>query len=297
MFHRKFSSRNIFLIFNAVVLFVTGVICLFPLLHTVAVSLSEGWAADAGIVGVLPIGFTLKAYEFVLDKQDIIRAFCISLERVLIGVPLNMLLTILVSYPLSKSGKSFRGRQYYVGSLMVAMLFNGGLIPTYVVVYKTGLINSILSLILPCAVQVFNIIVLHNFFKELPGEIEESAFIDGAGYWTTLWKIIVPLSKPSLATLTLFSFVFHWNSWFDGIIYMNRPENYPLQSYLQTVVVQLDMQVSAAKISYMKEMLVQVSQKNANAAKIFISIIPVLVVYPFLQRYFVKGIILGSVKG
>jgi putative aldouronate transport system permease protein len=154
--------------------------------------------------------------------------------------------------------------------------------------------DSIWALLIPSAVPVFNVILLQNFFKTIPAEIEESAYIDGAGHWVNLIFMYLPLSTPALATLSLFVVVGHWNAWFDGLIFMNRPENYPLQSYLQTVVVQRDLKaISIKDISD----IIGVSERNSKAAQIFIAMMPILLVYPFLQRYFTKGIVLGSVKG
>ena len=177
---------------------------------------------------------------------------------------------------------------YFVG----AMLFSGGLIPTYLMVSATGLMGSIFSLIIPGALPIWNMIILINFFRELPGEIEEAALIDGAGHFTALTKIYVPLSKPALATLALFTIVGHWNNWFDALIYINRPENYPLQTYLQTVLTKQDYSVAATISS-----IGNLSDRTIKAAQIIIGSIPIFMVYPFLQKYFTQGIVMGSVKG
>jgi putative aldouronate transport system permease protein len=154
--------------------------------------------------------------------------------------------------------------------------------------------GTIWALILPGAVPLFSMIVLLNFFRDLPGEIEEAAFIDGAGHWTVLTRIYIPLSKAALATVTLFIIINHWNAWFDGLIYNNRPEGYPLQSYMQTVLVQADFSLlSLTEI----ELFANVSDRTIKAAQVFLGMIPVLLIYPFLQRYFTKGLVLGSVKG
>lgn len=296
MYYNNSTARKAFISFNYLILTVAALITIFPMLHILALSLSEGWAVQSGMVGIWPVKFTLKAYEFVALNSEFMRAFFITIERVLIGVPLNMILTVLIAYPLSKKKSEFKYRNMYAWFFIITMMFNGGMIPTYVVVYKTGLINSIWSLIIPGAVQVFNVIIMFNFFRELPSEIEESAFIDGASYWRSLWSIYIPLSKPVLATVILFFLIGHWNSWFDGILYINRPEKYPLQSYLQTVVIQIDIKVSADLQENFAALQV-ISQRNTRAAKIFLAMIPILLVYPFLQKYFTTGIVLGSVKG
>lgn len=286
--------RRVFLVFNYCFLILLGLSCLLPLLHVLALSFSSSAAATAGQVGLWPVDFTLSSYEYVARKPEFWRATGISILRVIIGVPLQMLVTILVAYPLSKEEDRLSGRSIYLWFFVITMLFSGGMVPTYLTIDMLGLIDSFWVLILPTLVPIFNVILLLNFFRGLPKEIEEAAQIDGASYWTCLWRIFVPLSKPALATLILFSAVGHWNSWFDGLIYMNKTTNYPLQSYLQTVVVQKDMtMITSAEFASLKE----VSDRTNKAAQVFLAMIPIVCVYPFLQKYFTKGIVMGSVKG
>jgi len=279
---------------NNTFLIIIGILCLFPLVHITALSFSSGYAIDSNMVKLWPVEFTLEPYTFVVTEPAFYAAFFVTVKRTVLGVLINMLLTILAAYPLSKSKQVFHKRQIYVWFFMFAILFSGGLIPWYIVISKTGLIDTIWALVLPSAVPVWNIILLHNFFKALPPSIEESAVMDGATPWQVLFKIYVPLSKASLATLTLFAAVGHWNEWFAGMILMNRPSNYPLQTYLQSVLVQRDLNL--ASLSEV-ESLLEVSQRNSNAAKIIIAMLPILLIYPFLQKHFAKGMILGSVKG
>ncbi|MGL6175247.1 MAG: carbohydrate ABC transporter permease [Cellulosilyticaceae bacterium] len=287
-------SRRIFLIINTIILILLALTCFLPLLHVLAISFSSSAAATSGQVGLWPVDFTLGSYEYVARKPEFWRAASISVLRVVVGVPFQMLITILVAYPLSKEEGKLMGRKVYLWYFVVTMLFSGGLIPTYLTIDALGLIDSFWALILPGAVPIFNIILLLNFFRNLPNEIDEAAQIDGANYWICLWKIFVPLSKPALATLVLFSAVGHWNSWFDGLIYMNKTTNYPLQSYLQTVVVAKDMSmITSAEFASLKE----VSDRTNKAAQVFLAMIPIICIYPFLQKYFTKGIVLGSVKG
>ncbi|RED64851.1 carbohydrate ABC transporter permease [Cohnella lupini] len=288
------KGRRAFVVINYLFLAAIAAVCIFPLVNVLAISLSASSAVGAGEVKLWPIGFNLKSYEFVLGKPEFAKAFLISLERVAIGVPVNMLLTILVAYPLSRERKDFRFRNAYAWYFVVTILFSGGLIPWYMTIKSTGIIDSFWALILPGAVPVFNVILLLNFFKTIPEEIEEAALIDGAGRWQALWKIAVPLSAPAIATLTLFCIVTHWNSWFEGLILMNSPDNYPLQSYLQTVIVNRDMSlISAAEMARWSE----ISDRTSKAAQVFVAMLPVLLVYPFLQKYFAEGIVMGSVKG
>jgi putative aldouronate transport system permease protein len=288
-------GRRVFPVFNYAVLITFTLLCLLPIIHVLVISFSNGNAAAAGNVTFWPVNFTFKAYEFVATKPEFIKSMMVSFERVLIGVPINMLLTILIAYPLSKDDRMLSFRKGYIVFFMITILFAGGLLPWYMVIKMTGLIDSIFALILPGAVPVFNVIILLNFFRALPKEIEEAAFIDGASHWYTLWKIFIPLSMPAIATLILFCCVNHWNSWFDGIILMNRTEHYPLQSYLQTVVVQQGL----LKMVTLQDtqLLAEVSDRTNKAAQIFIGALPILLVYPFLQKYFMSGIVMGSVKG
>ncbi|MFD0674726.1 carbohydrate ABC transporter permease [Cohnella sp. GCM10027633] len=288
------GGRRIFVACNYLFLAVVAAACLFPLINVLAISFSSSSAVGAGMVKLWPVEFTLKSYEFVIGKPEFSRAFLVSLERVAVGVPLNMLLTILVAYPLSRDRKDFRFRNAYAWYFVVTILFSGGLIPWFMTIKATGIIDTFWALILPGAVPVFNVILLLNFFKSLPEEIEEAALIDGAGRWQALWRIAVPLSAPAVATLTLFCIVTHWNSWFEGLMLMNSPEHYPLQSYLQTVIVNRDMTLmTAADVARWSE----INDRTSKAAQVFVAMVPVLLVYPFLQKYFAEGIVMGSVKG
>ncbi|MCM8711525.1 carbohydrate ABC transporter permease [Clostridium sp. SYSU_GA19001] len=290
----KTLGSKLFTILNITILVILAVLCLLPLLNVLAISFSSASAAATGNIKLWPVDFTLASYKYVLSKKEFLTALWVSVKRLFLGVSVNMILTILAAYPLSKDKTRFRHRSIYTWFFIITILFNGGLIPGYMTMKTYGLLDSIWALVLPSAVPVFNIILLMNFFRELPIEIEEAAFIDGAGPWTSLWKLYLPLSKPALATLVLFAAVAHWNSWFDGLLFMNNPNHYPLQSYLQTVIINRDMSVMSA--STLKE-LAAISDRTAKAAQVFIGAVPILLVYPFLQRYFTKGLVLGSVKG
>jgi putative aldouronate transport system permease protein len=279
---------------NLLFLALLAMLCIFPILHTLALSLSSATAAASGRVTIWPVEFTFQSYQFVLANPAFGRSFLISLARVLVGVPVNMILTILVAYPLSRSKREFRARDFFAWFFLITVLFSGGLIPWYMVIRQTGLIDNFWALIIPGALPVFNVILLANAFRSIPKELEEAAAMDGAGHWTILLKILLPMSLPVLATVTLFVAVSHWNAWFDGLILMNSPEKYPLQSYLQTVIVNPDPRMLTERDLALLKII---SNRTTRAAQIFIAMIPILVVYPFLQRYFTTGIKLGSVKG
>ncbi|WP_308637555.1 carbohydrate ABC transporter permease [Paenibacillus silvisoli] len=286
-------SRRVFLSFNYVFLACLGILCVLPIIHVLAISFSSSAAAQAGYVKLWPVEFTMSSYDYVMKKPAFFKSILVTLKRVGLGVPFNMLLTVLIAYPLAKEAKKFAMRTVYAWVFVVTILFSGGLIPLYMTIKYTGIMDTVWAMVLPGAVPVFNVILLLNFFRGLPKELEEAAFIDGAGHWTTLWKVFIPLSLPALATITLFATVNHWNSWFDGLIFMNSPDHYPLQSYLQTVVINRDLTLMSS--ADMKS-LTEVNDRTAKAAQIFLGALPILLVYPFLQRFFMKGIVLGSVK-
>ena len=292
------KGRLVFEIFNYIILISAALTCLLPFVNLLAVSLSNRSAVAAGEVLFWPVDLDLSAYEFILHSNRFIRSFLISLQRVALGVAINIVVIILTAYPLSKSSKDFKSRTVYSWFFIFTMLFVPSMIPSFIVVQNLGLIDTIWALVLPGALPIFNMVVMLNFFRNLPKELEEAALIDGAGHWTILWRIFVPLSTPSIATITLFCIVNHWNAWFDGMIYMNRPENYPLQSYLQSIVVTPEsiMQVMNPT-DEMARLLLSLSNQTARAAQLFVATIPVLVAYPFLQKYFTTGLVMGSVKG
>jgi putative aldouronate transport system permease protein len=287
-------SRAAFLVLTYVILAGLAVLCLFPVLHVIALSLSSAAPAGAGDVSLWPKDFTLRSYGFIMERPEFARSFLVSLERVALGVPINLALCLLLAYPLSRTLAQFRARNLLVWFFVITMLFSGGLIPLFIVVNRTGLMDTLWALVLPGAVQTFNVILLVNFFRELPRELEEAAWMDGATHVTTLARIFVPLSKPALATITLFAIVGHWNAWFDGLIFMNSTDHYPLQSYLQTTVVAVDTRFFS---EHDLDLLRFVSDRTSRAAEIVIAMVPIFIVYPFLQRYFTTGLVLGSVKG
>ncbi|AIQ51395.1 carbohydrate ABC transporter permease [Paenibacillus sp. FSL R7-0331] len=297
MFAKNISmSRKVFILCNAILILAITLACLIPLVNLLARSLSGSQAILANRVKLWPVDFTTEAYSYVMNNSEFWTAVLVTVKRVVIGVPINMLLTILAAYPLSKSDSIFKKRKYYSAYFIFLMVFNGGLIPTYILISKLGLIDSIWSLVLPGAVPIFNVILIMNFFRGIPEELEESAMLDGASQWTILWRIYIPLSKPSIATVTLFSLIHHWNAWFDGLIYSNFTSNYPLQSYLQTLVVDIQSAILGGDLQTIVDVM-NVNDINLKAAQIFISIIPLFVVYPFMQKYFTEGLTLGSVKG
>ncbi|SET61994.1 carbohydrate ABC transporter permease [Lacrimispora sphenoides] len=291
---KKNKKFKWFPVLNTIILIMLALICVIPLVHVAAVSFSSSAAASAGDVSLWPKDFTTSSYSFVAKRPAFWRSMKVSVTRIIMGGGLSILLTITAAYPLSQPKASFRFRTVYAWFFFITMIFNAGLIPWYMVIRQFGLLDSIWALILPGAVPVFSVILLLNFFREVPRELAEAAFIDGAGHWRTLWTIYVPLSKPALATLLLFSLVANWNSWFDGLILMNNPDNYPLQTYIQTIAVQRSFSMMTREEI---QQMATISDRTLRSAQIFLGSLPIVMVYPFLQKYFVKGIVLGGVKG
>lgn len=227
-----------------------------------------------------------------MNNSIFLHSIWISVLRTVLGTGLTLLITFLAAYPLSKETSVFRSRNVYSWLFVFSMIFNGGLVPFYMVIQKIHLMDSFWVLVLPGAVNTFLVILMLNFFRGIPKEMEEAALIDGAGHFRTLFSIFLPISMPSIATIALFSMVFHWNSWFDGLLYLSNAKDYPLATFLQTVIIQKDM----SSMSMSPKEMELLSQTTVNAAQIFIGAAPILIVYPFLQKYFVKGMTLGSVK-
>ena len=295
MIKNKSLSSRIFMIVNGIILSLLALSCLYPLWYTFCISVSSKEAVDAGQVLLFPIGFNFGSYKLIMRDSAFFSSVMVSLKRVVLGTLLSMTCMILMAYPLSKTKRHFKARNICMWILVFVMLFNGGTIPWYMTVRYYGLIDTIWSLILSGSLPVFNIFLIVSFFRQLPSDLEEAAIMDGAGPWTILWRIFVPCSIPVLATVCLFVSVGYWNEYFQGLLFINTPANYPLQTYIKQIVVKI-----AADVSYTTEQyqeMTQNSNRALDAAKVFISMIPMLMVYPFIQRYFVTGITLGAVKG
>lgn len=293
MIEKKTLSTKICYAVILLVVTICALSCLLPLLYTLAVSLSSKSAVAAGQVAFFPVDFTLENYMEILQDAQFFNSFLISVERVVLATALSLTVLIMAAYPLAKSKKQFPIRNIVLWMCIFCMMFSGGLIPWYMVMKKYGLINNIFGLAISGGLPVFNLILFVNFFQSISKELEEAAIVDGAGPWKILSGIIVPVSKPIIATVALFTIVAQWNEFFHGYILSTNLSHYPLQSYIKQMVVQID--YSTITEDQLKN-LENLSNKALNSAKIFISMIPVLVIYPFLQKYFVSGIMLGSVK-
>lgn len=294
---KESPSRKVFMVLNYIFLGILAVSCFLPLINLFAISFSARPMVDANAVSFWPKGFNTAAYEYILSNKQFFQSFVITVLRVVLGWSINLALIILVAYPLSKDNpRIFRSRKYYTWFFLIPMVFSGGLIPTYLVVSKLHMVNSFWALILPEAIPMFCVLIMMNFFRGIPKAIEEAALVDGANWFVTMWKIYLPLSKASLATVSLFLIVNHWNAWFDGLIYMNLPEKYPLMTYLQSVVLKFDITKITSEQLMLNPHLVDVTGRGIKGALILLCTVPILMIYPFLQKYFVAGVVMGSVK-
>jgi putative aldouronate transport system permease protein len=289
--HKSVSYKT-FSYFNHAFLIILSALCVLPLIHVFAISLSSSSAATGNTVTFWPVNVTFEAYTETLGNSNFLHSLWIGIKRVVLGTSISMLLVVLAAYPLSKEETRFHGRTVYAWVFVFTMLFHAGLIPTYLVVKGTGLMNTIWALVIPGAVSVWNLILMLNFFRAIPKDLEEAAVMDGANHLRILFTIYLPISMPAVATLSLFSMVMHWNAWFDGMIYLSNAKDYPISTFLRSIIVSDNFSV----LGLTEDEIKNISPRTVKASQVFIGALPILMVYPFLQRYFVKGVILGSVK-
>lgn len=292
----KIKEPRLFMIFNIAFLLFTSVVCIIPFWNLLVISFSSGWAVKANLVTFFPIDFTTTAYEFAFRGGKFTKALWISVQRVVLGGGVNLILIVLTAYPLSQNKEKFAMRNVFMIFFVITMIVNGGLIPTFLLVAKLGLLNSLWALVLPLSLPVFSMVIMMNFIRSLPDELEEAAFIDGATPFQLLFKVLLPVLAPCIATVALFSLVAHWNEWFGGLIYMQDSRRYPLQTYLQTLLRNFEDIIRLSQGDY-AEIIKMMNVRTGRAAQLFLGAIPIMMIYPFLQKYFTTGLVLGSVKG
>ena len=281
-------------VLNYVILSMIVLTCLYPFLNVIAYSLSSNKAILTGVVTIYPVEVQFEAYNQILSKGTIWGSMRNTVIIALYGTALGLFLTTCASYALSK--KRLKGRQILSFFFLFSMYFVAGIIPTFLVVKELGLLNKLHSLVLPVAMSSFNFIVMKTFFTQLPDELEEQACIDGCNEIGILVKIILPLSLPIIATIGLFYAVYYWNEFFNSLMYITDPDKFPLQLRLRQLL--FTEALSALGENANQENLGQmVLPESLKAASVIISTIPIIIVYPWLQKYFVKGMLLGSVKG
>ncbi len=277
---------------NYLLITLLAFVCLYPFLNVIAYSLSGYNAVLSGRVNFYPIDFNLDAYKQILGKTQIWNSMRTTVYVTVVGTALSLVLTIFASYALSR--QDLPGRKFLTGMILFTMYFGGGMIPTFLVVKGVGLFDTLGALFIPQSVNVFNFIVMRTFFRNLPDSLEEAARIDGASYVQVLVKIVLPLSLPIIATIGLFYAVGYWNTYFDALLYIQDPDKYTLQLRLRSLLFGEELNNSNSNLEGMGTQVMTQSLKMATVA---VSTIPILVVYPWLQKYFVKGVMIGSVKG
>jgi putative aldouronate transport system permease protein len=263
-----------------------------PFYYVIMASISEPSSIREGQLLLWPKGFNLEAYRLIIDNNRFITAVITTVTRTALGLSINLMLTLLLAYSLSK--RYLPGRRFFMVYIIITMLFSGGIIPTYLIVKSTGILDSIWALVIPSAISTFNVILLRSFFESVHESLEESAKIDGANDIIIFLKIYIPLSMASIATIGLFIGVFHWNQFMDAIIYINSPNLLVLQIFLRDMVVQLEMASLMGDIGAINQ---KTSGLSVRMAAVFLVALPIIIIYPFIQRFFVKGVMLGSVKG
>ncbi|RKN70072.1 carbohydrate ABC transporter permease [Paenibacillus ginsengarvi] len=277
--------------FNVILLTLIGLSAVLPFVYIVSASFSSEHIVAKGTFLLFPTDVTLDAYKYIFSTNTLVRSMMISLYVTIVGTLINLILTSLMAYPLAHH--RLRGRRTLLILVLFTMLFTGGLIPTYIVVKSLGLINSLWALMIPNAISAFNLIILKNFFQQIPDGLQESAKIDGANDMRILLRIVLPLSAPALATFALFYAVGHWNSYFNAIIYLNDSDKWPIQVMLRQIVILA--QSGFADSSSLEDAILPA--ETVKMAVITFATAPILMVYPFLQKHFAKGVLLGSVKG
>ena len=289
---QRTRGEKIFNVFNVTVLGVVALMALYPFVYTISMSLSSAAEAMRSGLHLYPRDISLTSFEMVLANPDIISGFANSVLRTVTGTALTLFFTCLTAYPLARRELPHRGPLLFL--ILFTMIFSGGIVPNYLLIKNIGLIDSLWALILPHMLTAFNVIVMKNFFQSIPESLAESAKIDGASEINILARIYVPLSKPVLATIGLWTAVAHWNQWFDAMLYITNDENQVLQTFLQRIVIESS--VEMIEQGLVDPNVTQFTPETIKAATVVVTVLPMLLIYPFVQKYFVKGIMLGGVK-
>ncbi|WP_405152624.1 carbohydrate ABC transporter permease [Paenibacillus sp. FSL K6-0108] len=298
---KESRGDKLFLISTYIYLCLALLVILYPLIYILSASISSPQDVNSGAMWLFPKNVTLDGYKLVFENPKIWNGYWNTIIYTVVGTLVNLAVTLPASYALSRS--DFVGRQLFMGLILFTMFFSGGLVPTYLLVKNLGLINSMWALILPVAASVWNIVVARTFFQTtIPKELQEAAHIDGCTNLKLFIRIILPLSAPIVAVMALFYGVSHWNSYFPSLIYLNDEAKYPLQMVLRQILVLQEMSAETTGASMNGEVAIAMNNKAETASLIkygviVVSTLPIVAVYPFLQRYFVQGVMIGSVKG
>ncbi|MFD0617141.1 MULTISPECIES: carbohydrate ABC transporter permease [Paenibacillus] len=291
-------SDRIMYIFIYAFLIILTFVTFYPFWNALVISLNKGMDTAMGGVTFWPRSFSLENYEVVFKDKRLLNGFGVSVLRTIIGTVLSILMTSIFAFGLSK--KELMGRKFYMILCIITMYFSGGLIPTFLLIRSLGMMNSFWVFIIPGLISVWNMIIFRTFFNGLPAGLEESAKIDGCGNWGTFFRIVLPLSGPVIATLSLFTAIYHWNDWFTPSIYITNENLLPIQTMLKQILNSNIMSeqmsnLDAAAQSQMSKMQ-SVTSKSLSMATMMVATLPIIMVYPFVQKFFVKGVLVGSLK-
>ncbi|MEJ8305397.1 carbohydrate ABC transporter permease [Saccharibacillus sacchari] len=285
-------SYRLFRVFNAFVMLLVILFTLYPFLYLIAQSFSSESAIYAGKVTIFPVEFTAATYKLILSKPDFYLYYWNTLVYSVLGTFIAVMGTAILAYPLSKD--KLRLNKFFIPFVLFTMYFSGGLIPNFILISKTlHMRDTMWAIIIPGAISAFNVILMKTFFASIPNEVEEAAKVDGLGGYGIFWRIVLPLSKPILATMTLFCIVGIWNNWFGPALYLQSKEKWPVALYLRQII---DSTVSTAEVGASAETSTQIAATIKSAAMVLTSL-PIICIYPFVQKYFVQGMMIGSVKG
>ncbi len=290
---KQSTGSKVFDVFNILFLLVFLVMTLYPFWYVMIISLSDGKDVMAGHVSVFPVNMTLATYKVVLSDSSILTSFYNTVIYTVFGTLINLIVTSFCAYPLSRP--ELPGKNIIMKLVVFTMFFSGGMIPTYLVVHKLGMIDTVWAMMLPAAISTYNMIIMRTFFMGIPESLHESARLDGANDLQVLGRIVLPLSMPIMATMLLFYAVGHWNDYMLALLYLNKKALFPLQSILRNMVV--DGQLAEAQTQVGGGSSFQVVETTMKYAVIVVSTIPIIIIYPFVQKYFAKGVMIGSIKG
>lgn len=290
---KETKNDKVFNFTVAALLILVNIIMLYPFIYVVSVSISNPSSVVRGEVVLLPKGFSLEAYKQILNYPYFVKSYLNTIFYATIGTMLTLLMTVLAAYPLSM--EKFRSKGTISFLYVFTMFFSGGMIPTFLVIKNLNLLDTRSAVVVTSILSAWNIIICRSFFQGIPKSLHESAYIDGANDWTILFRIILPLSKPVISTLALFSIVGFWNDFFSALLYLNDRNKFPLQMILRNILINSEM--IAKEPGAARDVSNTISTLSLKTASIMVTIIPVLCVYPFIQKYFVKGAMIGSIKG
>ena len=294
---KKLKHVQPFDVFNYLFMFLLMVIMIYPFLNVLSTSLSTPSAINAGMVTFFPRGFNLVGYKYIIEDGRIFIGYRNTILYAGVGTILTLTLTSLAAYALTR--KQLVGRKFFNIYWAITMFFGGGTVPTYLIVKDLGLLDTFTVMVIPGCVGAYTLFVFRSFMYSLPNDVMEAAYIDGAGEWRVWRSVVLPLSKPLLATYALFTIVGHWNSWYSALLYLKDTSRHPLQLFLRKIIVQEDMSNTYATTSTTGILVStgQMVKENAQMAAVVLTIAPIMAIYPYIQKYFVKGVMIGSLKG